>query len=163
MSTELNNNKPGTELLSFIPGLKIAIVVAEWNRHITEALLEGARSYLYEMGYTKNDVSVYYVPGTVELTFAASHLIKSGKVSSVIVLGCVIRGDTTHYDYVCKSVTDGVTQLNLQYDVPVIFGVLTVENEQQALDRAGGKLGNKGTECAACAIKMCDFILQIQN
>ena len=96
------------------------------------------------------------------MTYAAAQMIKSGKYDAVIVFGCVIRGDTPHFDYVCDSVTQGITYLNATTDVPVVFGVLTTENEQQALDRAGGILGNKGTEAAEAAIKMCSFALRLK-
>ena len=97
------------------------------------------------------------MPGTVELTFGASALIEESLFDAVIVFGCVVRGDTPHFDYVCQSVTQGVTSLNADCDIPVIFGVLTVNNEQQALDRAGGCLGNKGAEAAVAAIKMANL------
>lgn len=153
----------GVSDVTYIKGLKIGIVKAEWNSHITNALCSGAVSALQNLGYTDESIAIYTVPGTVELTFAAQQLINSGTVSAVIVIGCVIRGDTPHFDYVCQSVTQGITHLNATTDTPVIFGVLTVNNEQQAIERAGGALGNKGEECALAAIKMCQFILQIQK
>ena len=103
-----------------------------------------------------------HVPGTVELTYAASKMVHSGRYDAVIVFGCVIRGGTPHFDYVCDSVTQGVAMLNAEGKVPVIFGVLTTDDEQQAIDRAGGVLGNKGTEAAEAAIKMCDFSCKFQ-
>lgn len=164
MATELHISMPPvSEPLVYIKGLKIGIVVADWNYNITNALLEGAKETLSKIGYSEDSLVIYHVPGTVELSFAAAQLIKNAKVGAVIVLGCVIRGETSHYDYVCQSITQGITYLNCSENVPVIFGVLTVENEQQALDRAGGKLGNKGSECAETAIKMCELVLKIQN
>lgn len=161
MSTELKaNSAPFTTEIPTGLSLKVAIVVAEWNSHITNALRDGAVETLNTAGY--NDVDIFYVPGAVELTFAASQLISTNKYDAVIVFGCVIRGGTPHFDYVCESVTQGVTHLNTIYSTPVIFGVLTVDDEQQALDRAGGVLGNKGSEAAETAIKMCDFILKLQ-
>ncbi|MFI3240208.1 MAG: 6,7-dimethyl-8-ribityllumazine synthase [Bacteroidales bacterium] len=161
MATELNvNNTPFTCGITKGLNLKIAIVVTEWNSHITNALRDGAVETLSGADY--NNIDIFYVPGAVELTFAASQLISSNKYDAVIVFGCVIRGGTPHFDYVCDSVTQGVTHLNTIYSTPVIFGVLTVDNEQQALDRAGGVLGNKGSEAAETAIKMCDFILKLQ-
>lgn len=146
-----------------IDGLKFGIVATEWNSHIINKLLDGAKSVFKETGCTDEDVKVYHVPGTVELTFAAQQLVKSGTVDAVIVLGCVIRGDTPHFDYVCESVTQGISYLNSTENIPVVFGVLTVENEAQALDRAGGVMGNKGKEFAECAIKMCEFICKLKK
>lgn len=140
-----------------VDDVRIAIAVAEWNGHITGALRDGAVSMLQNYGVEDENIVVVSVPGAVELTFAASKLIESGNFDAVIIIGCVIRGDTPHFDYVCKSVTQGMTQLNADCDIPVIFGVLTVNDEQQALDRAGGSLGNKGTEAAETAIKMIAF------
>lgn len=134
--------------------VRIAIAVAEWNGHITSALRDGAVSLLKSNGLKDEDIAVVSVPGAVELTFAASKLIETGNFDAVIIIGCVIKGDTPHFDYVCQSVTQGMTTLNADCDIPVIFGVLTVNEEQQALDRAGGALGNKGTEAAETALKM---------
>ncbi|MDE5915079.1 MAG: 6,7-dimethyl-8-ribityllumazine synthase [Duncaniella sp.] len=134
--------------------VRIAIAVAEWNGHITSALRDGAVSLLKSNGLKDEDIAVVSVPGAVELTFAASKLIETGNFDAVIIIGCVIKGDTPHFDYVCQSVTQGMTSLNADCDIPVIFGVLTVNEEQQALDRAGGALGNKGTEAAETALKM---------
>lgn len=134
--------------------VRIAIAVAEWNGHITSRLRDGAVDTLRAYGLDGDSIAVVDVPGAVELTFAASKLIETGHFDAVIVIGCVVRGDTPHFDYVCQSVTQGVTSLNADCDIPVIFGVLTVNEEQQALDRAGGSLGNKGSEAAETAIKM---------
>lgn len=133
---------------------RVAIAVAEWNGHITSLLRDGAVATLRAAGLGDEDISVVAVPGAVELTFAASKLIETGNFDAVIVIGCVVKGDTPHFDYVCSSVTQGVTALNADCDIPVIFGVLTVNTEQQALDRAGGALGNKGSEAAETALKM---------
>lgn len=159
MATELKQNDGSDKTLPKIRDLKVAIVAAEWNRKITDALLQGAIERLHDEGYPDSCADVFRVPGTVELTFAASRLIDTDMYDAIIVLGCVIRGDTSHFDYVCQSVTQGITQLNTDGDIPVIFGVLTTDNEQQALDRAGGRLGNKGAEAAECAIKMTYFNL----
>lgn len=134
--------------------VRIAIAVAEWNGHITSALRDGAVELLRNNGLKDEDIAVVSVPGAVELTFAASKLIETGHFDAIIIIGCVIKGDTPHFDYVCQSVTQGMTSLNADCDIPVIFGVLTVNEEQQALDRAGGALGNKGTEAAETALKM---------
>lgn len=135
----------------------VGIVVSEWNTPITEALLKGATDTLIAAGVKEDDIIVDYVPGTVELTFAAKVLIEQTLAHAVIVLGCVIQGDTRHFDYVCDSVTQGITTLNLRYDTPVIFGVLTTNNLEQAQARAGGTHGNKGEDCAVAALKMIAF------
>lgn len=143
-----------TGSLPKVKDARIAIAVAEWNSHITFALADGAMKCLKENGFADNDIAVVKVPGAVELTFAASKLIETGNFDAVIIIGCVIKGDTPHFDYVCQSVTQGMTALNADCDIPVIFGVLTVNDEQQALDRTGGKVGHKGVEAAETAIKM---------
>lgn len=160
MSTELRNNDTALHTLPKLNSLRVGIAVAEWNSHITEALLAGALELFAREGYS--EIEVHHVPGTVELTFAASRMARSGRYDAVIVFGCVIRGGTPHFDYVCDSITQGVVTLNAEGRVPVIFGVLTTDDEQQAIDRAGGALGNKGTEAAEAAIKMCDFSCKFQ-
>lgn len=137
--------------------MRFAVVTAAWNGHITHALRDGAIDALLQAGVSDDDIVNFEVPGAVELTFAASQIIETSQFDAVIVLGCVIRGGTPHFDYVCQSVTQGVTMLNADCDTPVIFGVLTVDTEQDAMDRAGGKLGNKGAEAAQTAIFMVDF------
>ena len=135
-------------------GMKFAIAVAEWNYEITGSLLKGAIDSLKKHGVWEKNISVKHVPGTFELTFAASAMMQYEDVDAIIVLGCVIQGETRHFDFICNGVTNGITQLNNQAEVPVIFGVLTTEDQQQAIDRAGGKHGNKGDEAAITAIKM---------
>ena len=163
MSTKNKNAAPAGKL-PHVDGLPVAIVAAEWNGHITSALTEGALDVFKAQGYdVENQVDVFHVPGAVELTFAASQLIEASMYDAVIVFGCVVRGGTPHFDYVCQSVTQGVTALNADCDTPVIFGVLTVDTEQDALDRAGGVLGNKGAEAAEAAIKMAAFVGQVKN
>ena len=135
----------------------VGIVVSEWNTPVTESLLKGAIDTLIAAGMREDDIIVEYVPGTVELTFGAKVLIEETLVHAVIVLGCVIQGETRHFDYVCDSVTQGVTKLNLNYPTPVIFGVLTTNNQEQAEARAGGTHGNKGEDCAIAALKMIDL------
>ena len=137
-------------------GMKVAVVAAEWNREITDALLDGAVSTLKENNVSENDILVVRVPGTFELTFGAKCVLEHGGFDAVIVIGCVIQGDTRHFDFICDSVTQGITDLNVKYDSPVIFGVLTTDNLQQAEDRAGGKLGNKGSEAAVTALQMAE-------
>lgn len=138
---------------------KYAIAVADWNPKITHTMLKGAIDTLVLIGIQEENIKVVHVPGTVELTYAAKQLSYSGKYDGVITIGCVIQGDTPHFDYVCDSVTSGITELNLLKDgCPVIFGVLTTNTLQQALDRAGGIHGNKGVEAATTAIKMANII-----
>ena len=139
----------------------VAIVVAEWNAEITNALLDGAVSALKKNKVAEEDILIYRVPGTFELTHAAKQILKYNFVDAVIVLGVVIQGETRHFDFICQGVTQGITQLNIEYDEPVIFGVLTTNNMEQARDRAGGRLGNKGSEAAIAALKMINFNLDI--
>lgn len=148
------NQLPSADVLS---RQRYAIVVAEWNRAITDAMAQGAIDTLIKHGVQEENIDVVHVPGTVELTYGAARVMKEERVNAVIVIGCVIQGETPHFDYVCQSVTQGVAALNAQGKVPVIFSVLTVLNQQQALDRCGGKLGNKGIEGAVTAIKMANL------
>ncbi|MDD6890522.1 MAG: 6,7-dimethyl-8-ribityllumazine synthase [Bacteroidales bacterium] len=143
--------------------MRFGIVVSEWNAHITGALLEGAVNTLKKHGAKEENILVQTVPGSFELTFGSAQLIKSGKVDAVIALGCVVRGDTPHFDYVCAGATQGIAHLNATTDTPVIYGLITTNNMQQAEDRAGGVLGNKGDECAITAIKMLDFLCRLKN
>lgn len=138
-----------------VANAKVAIAAAEWNAHINEKLTASALRRLKEGGA---DVSVFKVPGAVELTFAANQLTATGLYDAIIVFGTVIRGGTPHFDYVCQSVTQGIATINATSDTPVIFGVLTVDNEQDALDRAGGPCGDKGEEAAEAALKMINFV-----
>lgn len=149
-------NTPSSALPE-IDHVSIAIAVAEWNGAITSRLLEGALTSLASSGVEADEVDVFHVPGAVELTYAASRLVDKGIYDAVIVFGCVVRGDTPHFDYVCESVTQGVTAINSRGLAPVIFGVLTVNNEQQAFDRLGGPAGHKGVEAAETAIRMIAF------
>ncbi len=134
---------------------RYAIIVADWNSEITYAMRDGAVDALIKAGVDEENVVITHVPGTVELTFAAADCLRD--FNAVIVIGCVIKGDTPHFDYVCQSVTQGVTMLNARGETPVIFSVLTTLNREQALERAGGKLGNKGTEGAYAAIRMANL------
>ncbi len=147
-----------------IENVRIAIVQAEWNEHINSRLTRSAVERLKAFGLDeKEDIGIFFVPGAVELTFAASQLIESELFDAVIVFGTVVRGGTPHFDYVCQSVTQGITALNADCDTPVIFGVLTVDREQDALDRAGGSVGDKGAECADAALKMVAFKRKVQD
>ena len=143
--------------------MRFGIVVSEWNDRITDALLEGAVRTLKKHGAKDEHIKVFTVPGSFELTYGSAQLVKSGKVDAVIALGCVIRGETPHFDYVCGGATQGITQLNATQDIPVIYGLVTTNDMQQAEDRAGGKLGNKGDECAVAAIKMIDFVCRLRK
>jgi len=138
--------------------MKFGIVVSEWNEEITAALLEGALTTLGKHGVKKENIQVKTVPGSFELPFGARVVAEQFSPHAVICLGCVIQGETRHFDYICQGVTFGITELNLDYDIPFIFGVLTTENQQQAKDRAGGKHGNKGDEAAVTALKMAALI-----
>lgn len=135
--------------------MRFAIVVSEWNDEITFSLANGAKDTLLKHGALEENIIVKTVPGSIELTHGAQLLAESGyNIDAFICLGCVIQGETKHFDYVCQSVTYGITELNLKYNKPFIFGVLTTNNLQQAKDRSGGKHGNKGDEAAVTAIKM---------
>jgi len=134
-----------------------AIVVAEWNSEITDALYEGAVSSLLAHGVKRQNIIRKTVPGSFELSLGGLWMAEEKDVDAVICLGCVIQGDTPHFDYICQAVAYGITQAGLKTRKPVIFGVITTLNHQQALDRAGGKLGNKGEEAALTAIKMLNF------
>jgi len=136
---------------------KFAIVVAEWNEEITGALYEAAESCLVAHGAKKTNIIRKNVPGTFELSLGALWMGEKKQVDAVICLGCVIQGDTPHFDYICQAVAYGITEAGLKTRKPVIFGVLTTLNKQQALDRAGGKYGNKGEEAALTAISMLNF------
>ena len=135
-------------------GLRFGIVVSEWNPEITEGLYKGAHQTLLDNGVAPEDILRMNVPGSFELTFGASVLGETTDVDAIITLGSVIQGETKHFDFVCQGVSNGITQLNITLDIPVIFGLLTDNTLQQAIDRSGGKLGNKGIECAIAAIKM---------
>ena len=159
MSTKLKNLSDFSH--TTIPngeGYKIAIAVAEWNSEVTGALYKGAFDTLIENGVLEADITSIAVPGSFELSSAADILLnKRNDLDAVICLGCVIQGDTKHFDFICNAVANGITQVSIKYNKPVIFGVLTTNDMQQALERAGGKLGNKGDEAAITALKMAHF------
>ena len=137
--------------------MNFGIVVAEWNPEITGALLEGAVKTLEAHGTLPENIHVKTVPGSFELIYGAHQMTLNDGYDAVIILGCVIRGETPHFDYICQGVTAGIARLNATCSIPVIYGLLTCENLQQAQDRSGGRLGNKGDECAVDAIKMAKF------
>ncbi len=133
------------------------IVVSEWNPKITGGLLKGAKDTLIENGVKEENIHIHWLPGTFELPLGAQTLFENTDVDGQIAIGSVIQGETKHFDFVCDAVTQGLTDVNLTYNKPVVFCVLTDNNMQQAIDRSGGKHGNKGIECAIAAIKMVDF------
>lgn len=143
--------------------MKFGIVVSEWNHDVTGALLNGALEALKANGAKDENIIVKYVPGSFELIAGGKYMAEYTDVDSIICLGCVIKGDTPHFDYVCSGTTQGIAELNIKYDKPFIFGLLTTNNLQQARDRCGGRLGNKGTECAITAIKMIDLFWSLRN
>ncbi|MFI2742368.1 6,7-dimethyl-8-ribityllumazine synthase [Zhouia sp. PK063] len=133
---------------------RFGIVVSEWNDTITEGLYNGAVTALIDCGAQEENIIRWNVPGSFELPYGAKKMIQKTAVDAVIVIGCVIQGETKHFDFVCEGVTQGIMHLNMNYDTPVIFCVLTDNTMQQSIDRSGGKHGNKGTEAAIAAIKM---------
>ncbi len=138
-------------------GLRVCIVVARWNEFVTRKLLDGAESALQHRGIAKDDVTVAWVPGAFEVPTAANWAARSGRFDAVICIGAVIRGDTAHFEYVAGGATEGIGRIALETGVPVIFGVLTVDNVEQAMSRAGGKDGHKGEEAAQAAIEMANL------
>jgi 6,7-dimethyl-8-ribityllumazine synthase len=155
MATHLKNlsDFSETEIPSAAP-YQFGIVVAEWNAGITNALYQGAYESLLEHGALAQNIFTYQVPGSFELTSGADILLKNSKLDAVICLGCVIQGETRHFDFICNAVANGLSNVAIKYSKPVIFGVLTTDTQQQAVDRSGGKHGNKGIEGAVTAIKM---------
>lgn len=133
------------------------IVVSEWNPEITGALLDGCVATLEKHGTLPENIHVKTVPGSFELIYGAHQMVLNGGYDAVIILGSVIRGETPHFDYICQCVTNGIAHINAKSEIPVVFGLLTTNDLQQAQDRSGGKLGNKGDECAVVAIKMAKF------
>lgn len=158
MSTILNTNGAELEIPApYNPSQFVCdIVTAEWNPAVTHALRDGAVDTLRRAGVAPHNIRLHSVPGTVELINAAGVLVRR-RPDAVIIIGCVIRGDTPHFDYVCQQAATGAAILNARGETPLIFGVLTVDNLRQALDRAGGSLGNKGSEAAVAAIEMANF------
>lgn len=139
-------------------GIKIGIVASRFNDFIVSRLIGGCEDTLLRHGVRDEDISLAWVPGAFEIPLIASKMAKSGKFDAVIALGAVIRGSTSHYDYVCSEVSKGIANVSLNSDVPVLFGVLTTDSIEQAIERAGSKAGNKGSECAQGAIEMVNLI-----
>ena len=142
--------------------IKVGIVAARFNEFIVSKLLSGCEDALLRHGVQPDDISVAWVPGAFEIPLIASKMAKSGKFDAVIALGAVIRGSTSHYDYVCNEVSKGIANVSLNSDIPVMFGVLTTETIEQAIERAGSKAGNKGSECAQGAIEMVNLIRALE-
>lgn len=138
--------------------VKVGIVAARFNEFIVSKLISGAEDGLRRHGVAEDAVTLAWVPGAFEIPLVAAKMAKSGKYDAVICLGAVIRGATSHYDYVCSEVSKGVAHVGLEADIPVLFGVLTVENIEQAIERAGTKAGNKGYDCALAAIEMVNLV-----
>ena len=143
--------------------IKVGIVAARFNEFITSKLLGGALDGLVRHDVSKDNIHVAWVPGAFEIPLIASKMAKSRKYDAIICLGAVIRGSTTHYDYVCSEVSKGIASVSLESDIPVMFGVLTTENIEQAIERAGTKAGNKGYDCAVGAIEMVNLIREIEG
>ncbi|MCD8224952.1 MAG: 6,7-dimethyl-8-ribityllumazine synthase [Clostridiales bacterium] len=143
--------------------MRIGIVAARFNEFITSKLVDGAIDGLTRHGVAEDDIEVAWVPGAFEIPLIASKMEKSGRYDAVIALGAVIRGSTSHYDYVCNEVSKGIATVSLNSGIPVLFGVLTTENIEQAIERAGTKAGNKGYDCALSAIEMVNLIREIER
>ena len=157
MSTE-NSNLSNFDSSTVPSGdsLTIGLVVSKWNEKITESLFNGAYTTLTEFGVKANNIKRFDVPGSFELVFGSKKMIQA-KVDVVIAIGCVIKGETEHFDYICQSVSKGIVDLNINFDTPVVFCVLTDNNIQQSIDRSGGKHGNKGVEAAITALKLANL------
>jgi 6,7-dimethyl-8-ribityllumazine synthase len=143
--------------------MRFGIVVSDWNREVTWSMLNSAVSTLKKHGATEKNIVVKHVPGSFELTLGAQFLAEYDDLDAIICLGCVVQGETPHFSYICQGVTQGITQLNMEYNIPFVFGVLTTNTMQQAIDRAGGKHGNKGDEAAITAIKMAALQLDMEK
>ena len=143
--------------------MTLGIVVSEWNDKITLGLLKGAKETLLKHGVKESNILIEFVPGAFELPLGAQFMLENKEVEAVICLGCVIQGETKHFDFVCEGVTQGIKDVSLKYNTPVIFGVLTDNTEQQSIDRSGGRLGNKGDEAAVTAIKMVDLQRRLES
>lgn len=144
-------------------GMRFGVVVSEWNAEVTEALLDGALRTLTTAGCLPQDITVRRVPGAFELSLGAQYFAEYSDVDGVIALGCVVRGGTPHFDYVCMAATQGINEVGISWNMPIGFGLLTCDDQQQALDRAGGRLGNKGVEAAVAAIKMVRLQIDMES
>ena len=153
MATNIKHQREEHNLNLNANGMRFALIVSEWNSHITNNLFTGAKESLVSNNVNPEDIIRYNVPGSFELVYGAK-LASQKNYNAIICLGSVIKGETRHFDYICNAVSNGIMNLNIKLNTPIIFGVLTDENEQQSLDRSGGKYGNKGSEAAITAIKM---------
>lgn len=149
--------------IEFFSEKKIGIVVSEWNLNITNSLLEGAINFLKEQGFNEKDILVEWVPGSFELPLGAKYMLKYQDVDSVICLGCVIQGETRHFEFICNAVAQSISDLCLSSNKPIIFGVLTTNDMDQAIARSGGKHGNKGIEAAQTALKMLSLKTKLKS
>jgi 6,7-dimethyl-8-ribityllumazine synthase len=164
MATHLKNlSEFDPTTLPSSKNMRFVIVVSDWNKEITEPLLKGAYDTLITTGSNPDNIVVEHVPGSFEIPYTAKLLAEHLKPDAVICLGCVIQGETRHFDYICQSVTHGISELNLSYKMPFIFGVLTTKNMEQALERAGGTYGNKGVDAAVTAIKMVAVKMKFED
>tara|TARA_B100001057_G_C22841811_1_gene947391 strand:- start:614 stop:1111 length:498 start_codon:yes stop_codon:yes gene_type:complete len=162
-STIKNLSEANVGNLQDIKSKKFGIVVSEWNNEITNALMSGAVETLLKYGAKKENIIIRNVPGSFELTLGAQTLAQIQNIDAVLCLGCIIQGETAHFDFICNAVAQGITTLNIKFHKPVVFGVLTTHTLQQAIDRSGGKHGNKGDEAAMTGIKMLDIIRGNEN
>lgn len=158
MATSLHNlSEYDLESVPDASNMCFGVVVSEWNPDVTGALLDGTVQTLQKHGALPENIHIKTVPGSFELVYGAHRMTLNGGYDAIIILGCVIKGETPHFDYICQGVTYGIARLNATSEIPIIYGLLTTNNLQQAIDRSGGKLGNKGDECAIDAIKMAKF------
>ncbi len=153
-SSEKNLSYTRIGQLEKVGKLKIGIVVSEWNEQVTESLFAGAHQTLVNAGISKKNIDKMSVPGSFELSLGAQWMAEKQEIDAIICLGCVIQGETKHFDFICDAVANGITTVGLKFNKPVVFGVLTTNNLKQALERAGGKFGNKGDEAATTALSM---------
>ena len=151
------------DLVPSAKGMRFGIVVSDWNHKVTWKLLEGAVNTLTRHGVSEDEIVIRHVPGSFELPLGAQWLAEYDDLDGVICLGCVIQGETPHFTYVCQGVTQGITTLNLEYNIPFIFGVLTTDTLEQAIDRSGGRHGNKGDEAAVTAIRMAALQKEMED
>jgi 6,7-dimethyl-8-ribityllumazine synthase len=156
MATSLKNlSETSLQENKSFKSVNIGIVVADWNEEITHSMRDAAIQFLIEKGIKKKNIHLHPVPGTFELPLGAQWLASKSSIDAVIAIGCVIQGETRHFDFICNACATGITEVSLKFNKPVIFGVLTTNNLEQAKDRSGGKHGNKGIEAADTALKMC--------
>jgi len=163
MATQLKNLSDFSHLqVNSAKPYHFGIVVSQWNANITNALLQGAYNLLIEKGAHEDHIKIIEVPGSFELTSGADILLRDRTIDSVICLGCIIQGETRHFDFICEAVANGITNVSIKHNKPVIFGVLTTDSQQQAEERSGGKHGNKGEEAAITAIQMAAISNQLK-